>query len=388
MPTTIGLLGVCDGNHRLRLEKGRVLPMGAINRWLHLVRRSRHGSVISRSRFKGAAMSAGIIAGVVVTVALFAFQTAQVWSDDQHNMRAVRWVLPSTVGIAVICLLAMLYLIYWLLRSPVQTGDPYRMFAAGILAYGRVLHDQRRDTALLRLRHDVGLTLHVLGFHSERAVLGEWALESAQFTDDKLEIVSILIDELGWNNYLLGKAEAALNIEKAIRLADRLPAGVGEPRRSLLVAKAYRHLGVITTQRWGSFQSDKFETSEKILLNVQHQAPHEVSVELAHLSHAEAIAIATMLEVNVVGKIRKSDAVANDLLRKALRLTRDGRRGFQDAGDQGRFAKSLVLEVRILEAIHEEREAAQLIPLRDRAIAASEWVRPAGAAFITGKLVS
>jgi hypothetical protein len=176
-----------------------------------------------------------------------------------------------------------------------------------------------------------------------------------------------------------------VNIERAIRYGEQLPDGFGEPEKNLLLAKAYRHLGVIKTARIGELQESEFRQAKKILLGVEAASPHEVRVDLAHVCHAQALAIASMLKVNTSGSIRRGDAQGTNLLGKALELVRQARTGFYTEGDQGRYAKSLVLEVRILEALQELDEARQLSPLRDRAVASSVWARPAGAAFITGR---
>jgi hypothetical protein len=341
----------------------------------------------TRNRLVGAAASAVFALGTAVALATFTFQTAQVWVDESNDRRGLRWQFPAAV--ATITMLAFVagYLLYWILRSRPLTleADPYRKFVDGVISYARVLHSEHRDPALLRLRNNTSLTLHVLGFHAERVTLGTLALESAQFTDNKLDIIAILIDDLGWGNHLLGKSDTAIrNIEKAIRFGEQLDTGYGSPQRELLLAKAYRHLGVITTIINDKLDESHFMKAKELLKSIK-VAPREARVDLAHVAHAEALAIASMLGVNQRGHIRKGDSAGIELLRRALALARQAREGFNAEGDQGRFAKSLVLEVRILEALEEDEEARQLSPVRDRAVAASVWARPDGAAFITGR---
>lgn len=331
--------------------------------------------------------SAAIISGIALTLAIFTFQTSQSWIAQDKRITKFAWLLPSTLALLVLAIVAIPFLVYWAFRTKNerQPTDPYQLFVNGVIAYGSTLHSERRDPALLRLRESTTLTLHVLGFHEERTVLGNWALEAAQFVDDKLAVISILIDDLGWANYLLGKDITITNIEKAIRYAEQLPADFGDPQKTLLLAKAHRHLGVIKTDHTGQLQGTEFETATKLLTAMRDKSPHQVQVDLAHVAHAQALAIASMLGVNINGTIRKSDADGLQLLLHALELVREAREGFQAAHDQGRYAKSLVLEVRLLEALQDTHEAKQLMPLRDRAVAASVWARPAGAAFITGK---
>jgi hypothetical protein len=59
--------------------------------------------------------------------------------------------------------------------------------------------------------------------------------------------------------------------------------------------------------------------------------------------------------------------------------------GFRRAGDQGRIAKSLVLEVQILHRLNEHDEAKALEAVRDRALNKSVWARPAGRKYIAGR---
>jgi hypothetical protein len=85
------------------------------------------------------------------------------------------------------------------------------------------------------------------------------------------------------------------------------------------------------------------------------------------------------------GALSEADAAGIAALRQALGLVREAKAGFLTEGDQRRYAKSLVLEVRILEDLREDAEALQVSRLRDRAVSASVWSRPSGAAFITGR---
>ncbi|MGC4857150.1 hypothetical protein ACLQ24_28215 [Micromonospora sp. DT4] len=325
--------------------------------------------------------------GTALGLATFAFQTTQEWVDEGGHDHAFRWLLPSVVAVMVIAVSAVIEVVYLLTRQQVAPDplDAYHQYSTGIIAYGKILHTQQRDPALLRLRENASLTLHVLGFHEQRVQLGEWALESAQFVDDKLAIISILIDDLGWANYLLNRSVAVVNIERAIRYGDQLPTGFGEPRRSLLLAKAHRHLGVIRMNRDDKHSQESFDRAHQLLVGVAAEAPHEVRVDLAHVDYARALAIATMVGVNTGGTVQPSDVHGTAALREALDLVRQAKEGFQAESDQGRYAKSLVLEIRILRALHEDAEADHLASLRDRAVAASVWARPAGAAFITGR---
>lgn len=338
--------------------------------------------------FFGAAPSAIIAATTTLALATFAFETAQSWAAENDQRQGMRWAFPFAVSIAVLALGATAYLCYWLARSATRgpETDSYRQYVDGVLAYGDQLRREKRDPALMRLRHGSSLTLHVLGFHAERVLLGTWALESAQFLDDRLSIMEVLMDDLGWGNYLLGKPDTALtNIRRAIEYGERVVVKPDGRRTATLLAKAYRHLGVIETTQGGHLHEAGFARSRALLTGLGAETSPEVAIDLAHVDHAEALAIVSMLRLNQSGSLRRGDSDGEATLRGALALARRARDQFKASGDQGRFAKSLVLEVRILEALHEQAEAVQLALLRDRAVAASVWARPSGATFITGR---
>ena len=344
---------------------------------------------ITRLKYPRAGAAAAVTVATGTALAIFTFQTAQSWIDENAKHASNRWALPITAAATVCALTLALYFAYLAFiakaspREPVP--DAYKRYADGVVAYGQALHAEKRDPAMLRLRENSSLTLHVLGFHRERVRIGQWALEAAQFVNDDLAILSILIDDLGWANYLLSSDDGAANIEKAIRFGEQLPGDPLEPKRSLLIAKAFRHLGVMNTARTNELQRQDFTSARKLLQRIQPEAEREASTDIAHVDYAEALAIATVLEVNSSGAVRRTDAEGMVSLYEGIELVRKARAGFRTLGDQGRYAKSLVLEVRLLEAAHESNEAAQLIPLRDRAVAASVWARPAGRAFITGR---
>lgn len=267
--------------------------------------------------------------------------------------------------------------------EPDTFRDPYSMFAAGVIAYARLLHEEERDPALLRLRSATSLTLHVLGFHAERVQLGEWAEQAARYVHDVLTLMSILIDDLGWAKYLLGNAAGASNIAEALTEGDRVPAGQRDDEWALLMAKAQRHLGVIETEATGRLATTRFDAAEAYLAGVKHSRAAEI--DLAHVHYARALAL--FAAAGNAGPSEASMAVADEepLLRQALAEVRLGRDGFQEASDQGRYAKALVLEVRLLRALGEPDSAARLAKIRDRAVRESVWSRPAGRKYIAGR---
>ena len=285
----------------------------------------------------------------------------------------------------------MIYLyIYFIVVSKryelkASENDPFKKFVDGVISYAKTLYNDKRDPALLRLRNNSSLTLHVLGFHPERIQLGIWALEAAQYVEDRIAIISILIDDLGWAKYLVNDMACVENINKAIEFAATLPPDLNEPQKSLLVAKAHRHLGVINSTVNGAFEEKHFNFAEQNLQNIKNIAKNECDNDMAHIKYAKSLAIASSLGVNVEGKIRSNDSDAQDKIKTALNLLRIAKEEFKKLGDQGRYAKSMVLEIRLLEAIDNLNELNLIRPLCERAVAASVWSRPQGRTFITGR---
>ncbi len=323
--------------------------------------------------------------GIPLVIFIFTFQSAQSWIDEGSHGNAMRWLFPGAASLSIFLLYVVCFLFLRLLRvQSAKTIDASRQLVDGIIAYADQLHDEKRDPALLRLRNNMSLTLHVLGFHEERVKLGGWALEAAQFSGDRLAIISILIDDLGWAKYLLGDPGCRDNIRKGIEYAQSSPS-TDDLKRRLLEAKAHRHLGVIASSEDHIFARNEFEVADRILLSVKKLAPREAEIELTHIKHAKALAAASYLGINQSGKIRPGDKDAEKLIKEALNWIRDAKEGFRALSDQGRYAKSLVLEVRLLEAANDEYQAKLLAPVRDRAMSASVWSRPDAHIFISGR---
>jgi hypothetical protein len=325
--------------------------------------------------------------GLSISISIFFFHISQRWIDEGTHGPLIRWILPSMV----LSLTIMLYLyIYFLMSSKTYNiaqsdTDPYRRFADGVLSYAEILYKEKRDPALLRLRNNSSLTLHVLGFHHERIQLGHWALEAAQYVDDRIAIMSILIDDLGWAKYLVNDMACTENIKRAIDYGATFPPEAEEPTKSFLIAKAQRHLGVIYSTINRKYEDKYFTLAEQTLLHVSDLARDACANDLAHIKYARALAVASSLGVNVEGQVRVNDRIARENLGSALNMARTAKEEFKKLGDQGRYAKSMVLELRILEAIDNPNEVELLKPLCERAVSASVWARPQGRTFITGK---
>jgi hypothetical protein len=325
--------------------------------------------------------------GLSISISLFLFQTTQSWFNEGIHGGIVRWIFPS---LNLLCANMLYFYIYFFIISKKYEfeptdNDPYKKFADGVISYGQILHRDKRDPALLRLRNNSSLTLHVLGFHSERIQLGNWALEAAQFVEDRIAIMSILIDDLGWAKYLVNDMACIENINKAIEFSATFSPGIDEPKKSLLTAKAHRHLGVINSTVNSKFEDKHFDLAEKNLHSIKDIAKEAFDNDMAHIKYARALAVASSLGVNVEGKIRSNDSTAQNEIKEALNMLRVAKEEFKRLGDQGRHTKSMVLEVRFLEATDNLNELNLIKPLCERAVSASVWSRPQGRTFITGR---
>lgn len=325
--------------------------------------------------------------GLSISISLFLFQTTKSWIDEGTHAAIISWLFPVLIMISTNMLYFYVYFIFVTKHYELHSfeNDPYKKFVDGVILYAKKLYHDKRDPALLRLRNNASLTLHVLGFHSERIQLGMWALESAQYLEDRISTISILIDDLGWAKYLVNDMACIENINKAIEYSATFPPDVDEPQKSLLVAKAHRHLGVINSTINSEFEEKHFGFAEQNLLTIKDMDIKEFENNMAHINYARSLAIAGSLGINVEGKIRNNDNDAQDKIKNGLRLLRMAKEKFKKLGDQGRYAKSMVLEMRLLEAAENSNELNLIRPLCERAIAASVWSRPQGRTFITGR---
>jgi hypothetical protein len=232
------------------------------------------------------------------------------------------------------------------------------------------------------------MTLHILGFHEQRAQLGEFALKSAVVLKDSLAKSEILIDDLGWANYVLGQQDIAVkNIERGVQMAQTARTGSADAntllKLALCQAKGLRHLAIIS-QRTKPEDSKKYFEAALSLFTSLDQNVLEVQRDVAQLYHAQALTAAMLLGVHQEGTVRLGDEDGIQAIESALGLTRQSSNIFAAIGDRERYAKALALEVRLLEAKHAGTEAKEVGAIRDRTLASSAWNRPEGIKTLTG----
>ena len=136
----------------------------------------------------------GTQVGIILAFSFFVFQIAQSWVDVGINKSHLRWILPLSLGLLVAVVFASAFLMINRKGKKAQI-PPAEGLASSILVYGRQLHAEGRDRALVNLRNDFSLTLHILGFHDIRMQLGELALQSASIIRDSEAKGDIFVDD-------------------------------------------------------------------------------------------------------------------------------------------------------------------------------------------------
>ena len=324
----------------------------------------------------------------IMAGAIGVFQISQAWVDTTINPAVLRWIFPLGLSITAISILGSIFIMknQHFLKDKIP---PAEVLALAILNYGYQLHKEGRDKALINLRNNFTLSLHILGFHEIRSRLGEITLRSATVIDDSPTKVETLVDDLGWANYLLKNNNISLeNIKRGILIArERKKTELQNSLRlSLFEAKGLRHLSIILHK---SSQKEAYSNLDKaleILIHLKQEYPENLEVyrDIGQIHHARALISAMTMGIHKKGVLRKDDQQGIVLIDEALEQTRKASKIFRDINDMERYAKALSLEVRFLEAKNENIEAMEVEALRDRTLASSEWVRPEGTKTLTG----
>lgn len=324
--------------------------------------------------------------GFMLSLSFFLFEITQSWIDSGSSISILRWLVPAIISLATVAILGTLFLIVNI-RHRKESLPPEETLTLAILNYGRQLHLEGRDQALINLRNHFTGTLHVLGFHQIRIQLGEISLQSATIIRDNSTKAEILVDDLGWAHYLLGNEKTAIkNIERGIKIARDSRSNELENvvRLSLCEAKGLRHLSIIYCYQDSKFSNIKLEEAFQLLKSLEKQDIAEVRRDIAQLHHAHAMITAMSLGIHKSGIIRLGDTEGIKLIDEALQEVRKAATVFKDIYDIDRYAKALALEVRLLESKCAEVEAREVAALLDRTLGISAWKRPEGRKTLTG----
>jgi hypothetical protein len=330
---------------------------------------------------------------LILAVGVFVFQVLQAWCDQGDGIprSEIRWIFPILAAVFSSSVLTLVFSLGFIERVGSSETEsqvnlpPAEALANAIVEYGRQLHCDARDKAVVNLRNNMTLTLHVLGFYQQRIALGELALQSSVITGDSISRAQILVDDIGWAQFLQGDAvNAVQNITRGIDLArschsELATSGQTLLKFSLCEAKGLRHLALIQQDK-----TKQYLDSALALLQALDQSHPEVQRDIAQIYHAEALTIAARHRVQKIGSINMGDLEGLKDIDLALRHLRQSEAIFLRIEDKERYAKTLALEVRLLEAKRSDTEAKEVAALRDRALASSEWARPEGIKTLTG----
>jgi hypothetical protein len=261
----------------------------------------------------------------------------------------------------------------------VPQEDTADVMAKSMMAYACELHQAGRDSALVAFRSNISLTLHITGQHGVRVDIGELALESATALENELAQAEILVDDLGWGNYMSKNPTAAIeSIEAGRKLAKEAlrAAPARKMDLSITIAKAIRHAAIIKSEQGGFDCHQELLDALQLLEGIRPRT-EIVAREVAQVFHARALVTAIYFSIDDHGKLpRPLDDDGRTQVSEALKDVRKSAKMFKKLGDQARYTKALFLEVRLLEASGQSLEARQVRVLRDRALAASDWSRP------------
>lgn len=315
--------------------------------------------------------------GILLTLAFSVFQVTQSWVDAGISKPLLRWVFPLGLGLGTLAIGSALLLVVNANTRKENVPSP-EYLASAILAYGQELSIEGRDQALIKLRNNFSATLHILGFHTIRTKLGELALKSASIVYDDTTKAEILVDDIGWANYLQGNEGIAVkNIERGVSIAakSKLTNQKNQIRLALCEAKGLRHIANIIAKVDLNLSTQKLDEALHILESQSNNEILEVRRDIAEINFGKALVIATSLGIHKSGKLRPGDRDGFLLVSQALIDVRAAESIFQEIGDIERYVKALFLEVRLLEAMGEDTEAKEVAALRDRTLTSSEWIR-------------
>ena len=301
-----------------------------------------------------------------------------------------RWIVVISAGF-IISLITLLYKGYLIIElnfnKEKKSLHPAESLANSIYDYAAQLHKEGRDYALITLRNNFSITLHILGFHKIRTQLGEITLKSSTIIKDDETRAEVLTDDLGWANYLLDKKEIAkTNILRGIEIIGDTNIILDKKKQLRLIlckAKGYRHLGIIEEQFMTSIS--QLNNAYEILMSFSDQSLPEIKREIGQIYHAKSLVIAMSFNIHKSGILRGKNESDNKLIQEAIELVRKSSAIFKEISDLERYAKSLFLEVRLLEATENNTEAMEVAAIRDRTLAASEWMYHEGFLTIIGK---
>ena len=300
---------------------------------------------------------------------------------DEFNLpHWLIWTIPCVVALAVFVLVFSIYTVYVVHSERSIFSRPVDAFSNATLRLAKQFLKEGRDKPLVDLRNRTSHALHVLGCHKIREELGKLALQSAALIGDVETKVEILCDDLGWCLFMQeNKEQAIASIKQSINAADKIlhdNTCVDHVRVNLFKAKALRHLATIslTSSSNGTDEADKLLQNAYDIIMRLDQGDIRVATDAAQVLFCKAQNVALRYHVSESGFIRSADTEALEAINKAIGFLTEAESKFSDIGDIDRRVKSLALHARLLESIHETNRHIEVVALKDRAIAMSQWL--------------
>jgi hypothetical protein len=269
--------------------------------------------------------------------------------DSSWSASALRIIASAAIAIAT-SLAVYLALRTWVEpHGSSEPEDSATSLASSLIVYARELERSRKDSALMDLRNRASRLLHLLGAREQREELGHLALEAASRQGDRLTQASILIDDLGWTLFEMGRTDdAAVNIHEAILLiTTHLDDQGASDALYELRAKAHRHLVAIEAER------RHFALAREALAHAREDGqrlPEPIrAVTLAHLDYSEA----TLVDIELVSRYGVNGIVSPETLEystimDALGLCTNCATVYELHLDVERLAKVAKLRTRLL----------------------------------------
>lgn len=322
--------------------------------------------------------------GTVLAPGAFVFQILQAWvaASSQPSKETMLWVVPSLGATAASVSVAFVLSLTALLRQrrtlPSEESaalDPVQAFLDTSLEYIRALAEKQQDQAILEAYENIRWILHAESANEERIELGHVALHAAIRENDIAAQVSVLIDELGWANHMIGQDDEAIrHLQRAIEVIDSLPKPV-EQRFAILRSKANRHLGLVVATRDPAASESYFKSASNDLTTAE-LAPAAADIELGQLLHAVALAAYMQISPGLRdGQISPTDQVARERAESALAWSRQASGIFEKPGNwqKARLTKAAFLEHQLLVALGRLEEAEEMQIRLDHLLKESAW---------------
>jgi len=236
-----------------------------------------------------------------------------------------------------------------------ENTDPCaKKFALAFVDFIEILRKRgTNNKQIIALRNNLSRTLYVLECYKEMVRLGASTLDAASVIGDNETKIEVLIDELGWCNFLLSNNEEAVrHVDGAFDAYNSLKEGGRELslRIKLAYLKGLRHLAIINAKN--NYSQSEIYLNEVLesLKTLEEKESQQVQVDIAQVYHAKAQIIAINLNIDKDENTANGEA-GKDEVYKAIDFVKKAYDIFKRIDDTDRSLKSILLHYRLLESI-------------------------------------